>query len=88
MQWRPDVVVIPGPEIALQTILAAKHSGPIVLIAINFDPIVRGYVKSLAHPGGDITGVVFQQLALAQKQVEILGVSRSEAHSGHPKALK
>jgi putative tryptophan/tyrosine transport system substrate-binding protein len=72
MQWRPDVVVIPGPEIALQTILAAKHSGPIVLIAINFDPIVRGYVKSLAHPGGDITGVVFQQLALAQKQVEIL----------------
>jgi putative ABC transport system substrate-binding protein len=71
-QWRPDVVVIPGPEIALQTILATKYSGPIVLIAINFDPIVRGYVTSLAHPGGDITGVVFQQLALAQKQVEIL----------------
>jgi putative ABC transport system substrate-binding protein len=33
---------------------------------------VRGYVKSLSHPGGEITGVVFQQLALAQKQVEIL----------------
>jgi putative ABC transport system substrate-binding protein len=72
MQWQPDVVVIPGPEIGLQTVLAAKHSGPILLIAINFDPIVRGYVKSFAHPGGDITGVVFQQLALAQKQVEIL----------------
>src|SRR5262249_16663712 len=50
----------------------AKHSGPIVLIAINFDPIVHGYVKSLSQPGGEITGVVFQQLALAQKQVEIL----------------
>ena len=72
VQWRPDVVVIAGPEIALQTILAAKHSGPIVLIAINFDPIARGYVKSLSHPGGEITGVVFQQLALAQKQVEML----------------
>ena len=72
IQWRPDVVVIAGPEIALQSVLAAKHSGPIVLIAINFDPIVHGYVKSLSHPGGAITGVVFQQLALEQKQVEIL----------------
>jgi DNA-binding LacI/PurR family transcriptional regulator len=27
MQWQPDVVVIPGPEIGLQTVLAAKHSG-------------------------------------------------------------
>jgi putative ABC transport system substrate-binding protein len=72
IQWRPDVVVIAGPELGLQKVLAAKHSGPIVLIAINFDPIVHGYVKSLSHPGGAITGVVFQQLALAQKQVEIL----------------
>ena len=72
VQWRPDVVITVGPEIALQSILAAKHAGPIVLIAINFDPIVHGYVRSLSHPGGDITGVVFQQLALAQKQVEIL----------------
>jgi len=36
-----------------------------VMIAINFDPIARGYVTSLARPGGNITGVVFQQLELA-----------------------
>lgn len=72
MQSRPDILVAAGPEIALRTLLAAKLAVPIVMIAINFDPIARGYVNSLSRPGGDITGVVFQQLELAQKQVEIL----------------
>jgi ABC-type uncharacterized transport system substrate-binding protein len=71
-QSRPDILVTAGPEVALQTAIAAKRAVPIVMIAINFDPIARGYVGSLARPGGDITGVVFQQLELAQKQVEIL----------------
>src|SRR5262249_32016678 len=31
-----------------------------------------GYIASLARPGDSITGVVFQQLELAQKQVELL----------------
>jgi ABC-type uncharacterized transport system substrate-binding protein len=41
-------------------------------IKINFDPVARGYVQNLARPGGDITGLVFQQVELAQKQVELL----------------
>ncbi len=72
MQSRPDILVAVGPEIALQTVVAAKRAIPIVIVAINYDPIARGYVNSLSRPGGDITGVVFQQLELAQKQVEIL----------------
>ena len=40
--------------------------------AINFDPIARGYVKSLAQPGGNITGIVSLQTELAAKQVELL----------------
>lgn len=71
-QSRPDILVSAGPEIALRTLLAAKLAVPIVMIAINFDPIARGYVDSLSRPGGDMTGVVFQQLELARKQVEIL----------------
>jgi len=72
MQSQPDILVTSGPEIALQVAIAAKRAVPIVMIAINFDPIARGYVKSLSRPGGNITGVVFQQLELAQKQVELL----------------
>ena len=33
--------------------------------AINYDPIARGYVKSLARPGGNITGIVSLQTELA-----------------------
>jgi len=72
MQSRPDIILTTGPAIALQAIVAAKSGIPIVMIAINFDPVRRGYINSLARPGGDITGVVFQQLELAQKQVEIV----------------
>jgi putative tryptophan/tyrosine transport system substrate-binding protein len=38
----------------------------------NFDPIARGYVKSLARPGGNITGIVSLATELAGKQVELL----------------
>jgi putative ABC transport system substrate-binding protein len=40
--------------------------------ANSIDPIARGYVKSLAHPGGNVTGIVSQQTELAAKQVELL----------------
>jgi putative tryptophan/tyrosine transport system substrate-binding protein len=42
------------------------------MIAVNFDPLARGYIASLTRPGGNITGLVFLQLELAQKQVELL----------------
>jgi putative ABC transport system substrate-binding protein len=56
----------------LQAVLGASAFIPVVFVAVNFDPLARGYVASLAHPDGNITGVVFQQLELAQKQVELL----------------
>jgi putative tryptophan/tyrosine transport system substrate-binding protein len=72
MRARPDVVVAFGPEVALQALAAATGFIPVVVMAVNFDPIARGYVTSLARPGGNITGVVYRQLELAAKQVELL----------------
>ena len=72
IQSRPDIIVAAGPEVVLQAAIAAKRAIPIVMVAINYDPIARGYVTSLSRPGGDITGVAFQQTELAQKQVELL----------------
>jgi putative ABC transport system substrate-binding protein len=67
-----DVIVTSGPEITLNSVVAAAGSIPIVMMAINFDPIARGYVKSLAQPGGNVTGLVYRQTELAPKQVELL----------------
>ena len=67
-----ELLVAEGSEIALQAAMAASPTIPIVMWAINYDPIARGYVKSLARPGGNITGVVSLQTELAAKQVELL----------------
>src|SRR5437763_11733900 len=72
MRSQPDLVVALGPEVALQALSAASGFIPVVVIAINFDPIARGYVTGLARPGGNITGLFFRQLELAAKQVELL----------------
>jgi putative ABC transport system substrate-binding protein len=41
-------------------------------MAVQYDPIERGYVSSLARPGGNITGVFYRQPELAAKQLELL----------------
>jgi putative ABC transport system substrate-binding protein len=72
MRSRPELIVVTGGENALQAVVGASIAVPIVMIAVNYDPIERGYVASLARPGGNITGVVFRQMEFAGKQVELL----------------
>jgi putative ABC transport system substrate-binding protein len=67
-----DVIVSLGSEPALQAAVAATSTIPIVISANNYDPIARGYVRSLAQPGGNVTGMVLRQTELAEKQVELL----------------
>jgi putative tryptophan/tyrosine transport system substrate-binding protein len=67
-----DVLVIQGTEPALQAALGATRTLPIVMMAINYDPFAGGYVKSLARPGGNVTGVFLRQTELAEKQTELL----------------
>ena len=69
---QPDLLVIAGPEVALQAVIGASGQIPIVMFAINFDPIERGYVTSLAQPSGNITGVIVRPLDLARKQIDLL----------------
>ena len=69
---RVDVVLATGPEASLQAAVAAGPTTPIVILAINYDPIERGYVKTLSRPGSNVTGVVMRQTELAEKQVELL----------------
>ena len=67
-----DVIVAQGSEVVLKAVLDPSRPIPIVLQAINYDPIARGYVTSFARPGGDITGLFYQQAEIAAKKVELL----------------
>jgi putative ABC transport system substrate-binding protein len=66
-----DVIVAPY-ESAVKSALAATDSLPIVMIAIDYDPLALGYVKSLARPAGNVTGLFLQQIELATKRVQLL----------------
>src|SRR6266700_3292101 len=66
-----DVFLAVGTERALRAALLAAEGKPIVLLAIDFDPVMRGYVASLSRPGGNVTGIFVRQLELAAKRVEI-----------------
>jgi putative ABC transport system substrate-binding protein len=66
-----DVFLAVGTERALRAALLAAEGKPIVLLAIDFDPVARGYVASLSRPGGRVTGIFVRQLELAAKRVEI-----------------
>ena len=56
-----DVLVIEGAESVLKAAMAANPNLPIVVYANNYDPIERGYAKTLSQPGGNITGVFTRQ---------------------------
>src|SRR6516164_2981007 len=68
----PDIIMATGPESALKSSLAVTRTLPIVMIAIDYDPFARGYVTNLARPSGNVTGVVFQQIELAAKRIQLI----------------
>ena len=66
-----DVFLAVGNERALRAALSAAEGGPIAFLAIDFDPLAKGYVTNLSRPGGNVTGIFVRQLELASKRVEI-----------------
>ncbi len=66
-----DVFLAVGSEPALRAALSAADGKPIAFLAVDFDPLAKGYVANLTHPGGNVTGIFVRQIELAAKRVEI-----------------
>ena len=66
-----DVFLAVGNEPALRAALSAAEGRPIAFLAVDFDPLAKGYVTNLSRPGGNLTGIFVRQLELAAKRVEI-----------------
>ena len=56
----------------MKALSEATSSIPIVVCAFDFDPEAKGYVKSLARPGRNITGLNVQQIEATSKRLELL----------------
>src|ERR1700683_3515396 len=43
-----------------------------VMVAVAYAPLARGYVTSLARPSGNVTGLFLQQIELTAKRLQLL----------------
>jgi putative ABC transport system substrate-binding protein len=67
-----DVLLIGGQDELIKAAVTAARSVPVVTTAVDSDPLAKGCIASLSHPGGNLTGVVFQQLELIAKRLDLL----------------
>src|SRR5215475_11643334 len=71
VRLKVDVIFARGPW-AVPAARAATSTIPIVGIDLESDPIADGFIKSLARPGGNITGLFLDLAELSGKQLQIL----------------
>ncbi|HZS32003.1 MAG TPA: ABC transporter substrate binding protein [Methylomirabilota bacterium] len=69
VRTRNDVLVV-SRSAAVQAARQATDRIPIVMAAVLKDPVAAGFVASLAHPGGNVTGLAASYEEIATKQVE------------------
>lgn len=100
VRQKPHVVVTGGPQIT-QAVMNATSAIPIVFIAVG-DPVKLGFVKSLTHPGGNVTGFqtvadpglpgkllqLLKQAAPRTSRVGILASSGNALHAGFAERSK
>ena len=67
-----DIFLAAGSEPSLRAVRAVAGTTPIAFLAIDFDPLAKGYVASLTRPGANITGILVQQIELAAKRIELV----------------
>jgi putative tryptophan/tyrosine transport system substrate-binding protein len=66
-----NVIFAAAPE-AVVAVRNATTSIPIVGLDLESDPVAKGYVKSLARPGGNMTGMFLDIPEMSGKQVGLL----------------
>jgi putative tryptophan/tyrosine transport system substrate-binding protein len=66
-----NVIIANGPPV-LHVARSATRTVPIVAIDLETDPVASGVAASLAHPGGNITGVFLDFPDFTAKWIELL----------------
>jgi putative tryptophan/tyrosine transport system substrate-binding protein len=70
VQLKVDALIAPIPG-AIRAAKQATNTIPVVMVA-GIDPVATGLIDSLAHPGGNITGLATLQRDLSGKRLELL----------------
>jgi putative tryptophan/tyrosine transport system substrate-binding protein len=70
VQRKVDLILV-GDGLATMAAMKATSTIPIVMWS-SLDAVESGYVASLAHPGGNVTGLTTMNVDLNQKRLELL----------------
>jgi ABC-type uncharacterized transport system substrate-binding protein len=71
VRLKPDVLVLPNPY-RLEAGLKLTKSIPIVSVDLESDPVAKGFVKSLARPGGNVIGTWLDIPEIVGKHLQLL----------------
>ncbi|KYH03362.1 ABC transporter substrate-binding protein [Bradyrhizobium sp. DOA1] len=70
LDLKPDVILT-GSTVETAAVLAATKTIPIVFATAN-DPVGNGFVQSLAHPGGNVTGFTNSTAEMGGKWLQLI----------------
>ena len=72
IRLKVDVIVTSGAPPVIHAAQQATRTIPIVMPGVVVDPVMAGFVASLAKPGGNITGLTDIDSELHPKRLELL----------------
>jgi putative ABC transport system substrate-binding protein len=72
VRLKVDIIVAAGANRTIQEAKNASKTIPIVMVGGGSDPVVAGFVESLARPGGNVTGITNLTRELGGKRLELL----------------
>jgi putative ABC transport system substrate-binding protein len=80
VRLKVDIIFAPA-AVAIKPVRLATDTIPIVMVAVDYDPVAAGLIESIAKPGANVTGLFLRQLELSGKRLELLkeavrGISR------------
>jgi putative ABC transport system substrate-binding protein len=67
----PDLILANGSA-TVRPMQQATRTVPIIFIGGGGDPVAEGFVQSLAHPGGNLTGFTVLEPSIGAKLLELL----------------
>jgi putative ABC transport system substrate-binding protein len=67
-----DIIVVTGGEGWVQAAKNTTQTIPLVMTGTGSDPVEEGLIKSLAQPGGNVTGITSLTKELGGKRLELL----------------
>jgi putative ABC transport system substrate-binding protein len=72
VRLKVDIIVVAGGGPWIRATKNATKAIPIVMVGSGADPVEAGLVKSLARPGGNVTGITNLSQELGGKRLELL----------------